>query len=858
MKRGQTSTEYIIIAAIVLVILVIGVQLIMNFPLGRETAQTQIAQEYWKTADIAITSWAGNYSHLVLQIQNNVGQTLNITRVEVDDIQSDVSLLLYPGQMDVLVVDASWDPNVDLYQAEINFVYQDVETQTQYTFYGQAPLSGQVSSLQQFEASGTPPPFGDACVDCVRGSGSQNYIPRWTSSSELGNSIMYQTSSRIGVGTTTPQGVLDVNGTLFALNISSPVVCLNGDCRSVWPDLAGSGFTQTQGPYLYDDDVTVFFNETRLNLTIDARAGSEAQWDANYSSLVDNQVLFGRLQQSENFYFQTNRLHLNASMRFDNETHFISWIDGNMRIGRDSGNMRFNIYSDSNGFDFSSTTGDNLITIRPGAQAFEAPYFTGKPGDVLRATTLRGAQGPGTQGGDVNITGGFSTVEPVYSDGHGGSIHIQTGRQTDDSLGNEGNRGTIGFYTYTSGNTPTVTLRMRIDADGKVGIGTDTPDATLDVVGNIVSSTNITSPMFCIGSECITAWPGSVNALNSTQGPYLSDDSSTIFFNETLLNLTIDLIASAYNETDYIDAQLLNYYIREELYNRTEIDDMLVGFVDTVWDIEGSPYLYNDSGVLKVNETALNATIEEYTSAFVSGSGTAGYVALWESSDTLEDSVIFQNGTNIGIGTLQTNASLHLIGNSGTLDAIAWFKSTNNHANLFIDAMDGRDANVVFAEDGTRKWYIGHSTIDDRLMFRSYNGSTNEQFTILQDGNVGIGNINPTYKLHVSGDIYASANITAPLFCIGSNCISEWPQSDGNVSGSGSAGYVARWSSTGNIVNSIIFDNQSAIGVGTDSPQSTLDVNGTLNVEESYALNTTTFICENSTHIVIGNTTGIC
>jgi hypothetical protein len=44
------------------------------------------------------------------------------------------------------------------------------------------------------------------------GSGTTDYIPLWTSASNLGNSILYQTNSRIGVGTTTPQVTLDVNG----------------------------------------------------------------------------------------------------------------------------------------------------------------------------------------------------------------------------------------------------------------------------------------------------------------------------------------------------------------------------------------------------------------------------------------------------------------------------------------------------------------------------------------------------------------------------------------------------------------------------------------------------------------------
>ncbi len=44
------------------------------------------------------------------------------------------------------------------------------------------------------------------------GSGSTDYIPLWTSSSNLGNSLLFQTSGKIGLGTTTPAATFDING----------------------------------------------------------------------------------------------------------------------------------------------------------------------------------------------------------------------------------------------------------------------------------------------------------------------------------------------------------------------------------------------------------------------------------------------------------------------------------------------------------------------------------------------------------------------------------------------------------------------------------------------------------------------
>ncbi len=64
----------------------------------------------------------------------------------------------------------------------------------------------------QSPATTAPPPAGT-----VTGSGTLDFVPLWTSTSAIGNSVLFQTGSgstaRVGINTTTPGATLDVKGT---------------------------------------------------------------------------------------------------------------------------------------------------------------------------------------------------------------------------------------------------------------------------------------------------------------------------------------------------------------------------------------------------------------------------------------------------------------------------------------------------------------------------------------------------------------------------------------------------------------------------------------------------------------------
>jgi hypothetical protein len=62
----------------------------------------------------------------------------------------------------------------------------------------------------------------------VSGSGKTNYIPIWTDGNTLGDSVIFQTGGKVGIGTVTPAASLTVNGQFVRVGSAPMVLSVTG------------------------------------------------------------------------------------------------------------------------------------------------------------------------------------------------------------------------------------------------------------------------------------------------------------------------------------------------------------------------------------------------------------------------------------------------------------------------------------------------------------------------------------------------------------------------------------------------------------------------------------------------------
>ena len=393
---------------------------------------------------------------------------------------------------------------------------------------------------------------------------------------------------------------------------------------------------------------------------------------------------------------------------------------------------------------FQTTTGFTIADLSSGVMAFRVSNT-----EKMRLTST---------GLGVNTTspGGILDADGQYGDLTIGDPSIGSRITYYDTTRILLNSNEIRFYTNS------LTERLRIDSSGNVGIGTTSPDQKLQVIGDI-----------SLGKYDATDFDRRVG-LNSSNGGY-SAGSSYIRFQELSATGTSGttkgcnirfynhLYSGGTNETLTIQA---NGYVG--IGTTSPAQKLHVkGAALRLEEASAARHLDIVPAVSGVNHRLTSTTTGagfdfEYWNgsaatvmATISSGGitVAGSVGVTNivtnrivkfNGSILDDSVMYDDGTNVGIGTTSPDKQLHVRG-SAPFIRIEEDSASEKRLDLWVDP-------------STAIAYVGANQSAQQLSFQT--GNT-DRIRITNGGNVGIGTATPSYKLDVSGDIRATGDLNA-------------------------------------------------------------------------------------------------
>jgi hypothetical protein len=587
-----------------------------------------------------------------------------------------------------------------------------------------------------------------------------------------------QKSGNVGIGTSVPKGTLDVG--------SAGTICLGGTCNSNWPAGGSSNWTYSSSGNVGLSTIA----SVGIGTTFVGGAGEAAL------SVMKGNVGIGTWVPSQSL----NTL-------------------GNILLGNGTGTSPHLYFYSTN---YSIASGASQLVFTPGGAAAVTMNSDGGiilPGNVGigTATTTAGAAlsvmngnvGIGTwvpahplditsaTDGLINIAG---TVPTAYTQ----MFYRGTGRQYQTGVGNASETAygvSNKYYLYDSN---AAAMRIVVDANGNVGIGTPIPMGGLSVMnGNVGIGTWVPqTPLQILGGTTNTS---GLQILNSAQvADNIWADSSGLFRFDSGngSNHSIILngvggggvgIGTTLATTAGLTVMNGNVGIGTWIPSQTfQVgNESSYTKIDNTGHLTGNAQMILSSQITAANFITANGSTSAIGLSLNAPSGVAVDLLKVVTNSGPTQVGIDKNG-NVGIGTDILNQKLGVVGNIG----------------------------------------IGTVGYDSYLTTAPPSGG------MIIEGNVGIGSLTPGQALDVKGTARMTGfNLTGNGAANGSIMVSNavgvgtWMPSStlpAATLNTGTVNQVAYYSGTSTLSGSSMVFNSPNVGVGSTNPGVKLDVNGSV------------------------------